>query len=311
VPASISVVIPARDAAGTLGRTIASVLSQTLAPPAVLVVDDGSTDDTAAVAGSVQADVRVLAGEGRGVAAARNLGMRTATTDYVALLDADDCWQPWLLEEAAAAIAASPDAVAVFLAAAVEDDSGRPIGAHPLPDGDIVYADLVTGRVVPTTSASVVRRESALALGGFAEDLECAAGVEDLDLWFRLAAAGTCRAVSRVSAVYVVHEARDRARSHDAIAALERDRETVVNRLEQAGCQTALVSRARAVMRARTAHYWLLAGSANEARRVARSSLRARITAEGAVTFAAATVPAVLRERARALRRRVRAGQNG
>jgi GT2 family glycosyltransferase len=299
----VTVVIPARNAVETLTATIASVAAQSVAPREVIVVDDGSDDGTGERARAC--GVRTLRTPGGAVARARNAGIEAATGEWIALLDADDTWQPHLLATAQRVIAATPDAVACFLSAEPVDDAGRVIGHHPVPDGPIARAALLLGRVVPTTSATLIGRDAALAAGGFDERFERAAGVEDLDLWFRLAATGTCVGSSTLCATYVVHEQRDRARPAAELAALERDRERVVANLD--GVPPALARRAAAVMRARTARYWLLAGRPGPARRSAARSLRAAPTPEGIVTLAAACCPAPVRELGRRARRRVRA----
>lgn len=296
-------IIPARDAAATLAKTLASVRAQTVRPSRVLVIDDGSTDRTRDVASSHGADVEIFAGPGGGAAAARNVGLRAADTDHVALLDADDRWQPWFLAEAQALLARYPKAPAAFLSASVVDDDGRPIGAHSMPDGLLSLRELALGRHVPTTSATVLRRVPALQVGGFYEDLRRA---QDLDLWFRLAELAPCAGSHRVSATYVVHEARDRSRTSAELLALERDRELVVRRLAERGHDPAISRRATAIMRARTARYWLLAHEARDARRLARRSIVAAPTLEGALTLAAACLPRGPREAARSARRRHR-----
>ncbi len=85
----VSVVIPAYNAAGYLAPTIESVLAQTYRPIEVLVVDDGSSDDTVAIARSFGDPVRVIEQENRGPAGARNTGFAGARGDIIALLDAD------------------------------------------------------------------------------------------------------------------------------------------------------------------------------------------------------------------------------
>lgn len=302
----ITVVIPAHNAAATLAATLDSVLEQSAAPAAILVVDDGSTDATAQVAARfIHAGVKVLTGPGQGVAAARNTGMRAAATAWIALLDADDTWRPGFLEAAHDALRATPAATACFVAADAIDDGGRLIGVHAMPDGVLDGRRLICGDLTPTTSAAVLARERVLELGGFFEGFERAAGVEDLDLWLRIAVTGTCIGVSRRLAVYVVHEARDRDRSVEALGALERDRGRVARRLAERGDLPAdLVGCAVATIWARTARYWLIAGRGPDARRCARRSLRARVTVEGILTLTAAGAPPRLREAARAARRR-------
>jgi glycosyltransferase involved in cell wall biosynthesis len=100
---AISVVVPAFRAARTLGETLASIRAQTLAPAEILVVDDGSPDETAAVAAA--AGARVLRQANAGVAAATNAGIAATAGNLVALCDADDLWLPEKLAVQAALLA--------------------------------------------------------------------------------------------------------------------------------------------------------------------------------------------------------------
>jgi GT2 family glycosyltransferase len=89
---SISVVIPTYNRADLLKLTLESVLAQTLRPTQVLVIDDGSTDNTAEVCASFPSPVQLIRQQNNGVAAARNRGMREATGDWIAFCDSDDLW---------------------------------------------------------------------------------------------------------------------------------------------------------------------------------------------------------------------------
>ena len=100
-----SVVIPTRNRRGLLARALASVRVQSSAPREVIVVDDGSTDDTLEFL-ATQADVRVARSPGGGPGAARNAGAALAAGDYLAFLDSDDLWFPWTLAAMADAIEA-------------------------------------------------------------------------------------------------------------------------------------------------------------------------------------------------------------
>jgi GT2 family glycosyltransferase len=247
----------------------------------------------------------VIDGDGRGAAAARNAAIARASGAWIAFLDGDDYWRPEFLEMARGRIGAAPDAVACFGAATPIDDAGRVVGHHDMRDL-VGLRDLVHGRVVPTTSATLVRRKAVIGCGGFCEAIGHAA--EDLDLWWRIAAAGSCVGFPQSAAVYVVHDERDRARSVEVLTEMERDREMVVDRLAASGAPPALARRGRAIMRARTARYWLRAEQPAYARAAARSSLWARPTPEGCVTLALTSVPAALREAMVLRRRRHRAG---
>lgn len=90
----VSVVIPAFDASSYVAEALRSVLDQTRPPDEVIVVDDGSTDDTATIAASFGTAVRVLQQPHTGPGAARNSGVAASTGDIVAFCDADDIWLP-------------------------------------------------------------------------------------------------------------------------------------------------------------------------------------------------------------------------
>ena len=89
-----SVIIPVYNSAATLARAVESVLAQSWPPYEIIVVDDGSTDNSLEIARGFGASVRVLTQANAGVSAARNRGARTATGDWLAFLDADDWYYP-------------------------------------------------------------------------------------------------------------------------------------------------------------------------------------------------------------------------
>jgi glycosyltransferase involved in cell wall biosynthesis len=304
---TISVVIAARNCEGTIQAAVQSALDQSSPPTEVILVDDMSTDGTRQRARELDDDrIVILTGEGRGVAAARNVGIRAASCAWLAFLDCDDLWLGEFLELARRRIKSSSDAVACFGAATPIDDRGSTVGHHEMSDV-VTLEDLAYGRIVPTTSASLVRRDVTLSQGGFFEGIRRAA--EDLDLWLRLAEIGACIGIPEAAALYVVHDSRDRDRSADVLAEMESDRETVIDRFEARSANPALVRRARAIMRARTSRYWLRAQRPAAARAAARSSLRAQPTAEGLVTLAFASLPGRLREALVVRRRRYRAAR--
>jgi glycosyltransferase involved in cell wall biosynthesis len=105
--ADATVVIPARNAATTLGETIDAIARQDGGAPTVVVVDDGSTDDTAEVAARL--GTAVIRTDGRGPGAARNRGIEMVTTAIVAFCDADDVWSPDRLRQDLNAFDGDPD----------------------------------------------------------------------------------------------------------------------------------------------------------------------------------------------------------
>lgn len=112
---AISVVIPCYNAAAFLGETLRSAVKQTHPPVEVIVVDDGSSDNSAKLAESYGSPVRVIRQPNGGAAVARNTGVKAATGDWIAFLDADDLWAPTRLDTLAAiARTAGEDVVCIF-----------------------------------------------------------------------------------------------------------------------------------------------------------------------------------------------------
>ncbi|MFM7844190.1 MAG: glycosyltransferase family 2 protein, partial [Planctomycetota bacterium] len=124
---SYSVVIPAFNAAATLGAAVQSVLAQTLPPHSIIVVDDGSTDETATVALSFGNAVTLVRQPNQGPGAATTAGFRRVETPFVATLDSDDLWLPRKIEVQARRFADDADLVGVFSLA-------RQFAEHELPD---------------------------------------------------------------------------------------------------------------------------------------------------------------------------------
>ncbi len=90
----VSAIVPAWNAAETLCETLDSIASQTVAPDEVIVVDDGSTDDTARIASGHPINARLVQTENCGLPSALNTGIATSTGDAIAILDSDDLWMP-------------------------------------------------------------------------------------------------------------------------------------------------------------------------------------------------------------------------
>lgn len=116
---SVSVIVPAYNAEASLGRTLESALAQELAPHQVIVIDDGSTDDTPEVARAFArrddcgGRITCLEQENQGQGAARNAGLAVATGRFIAFLDADDYWHPAFLKHCVQFLETHPEAIAV------------------------------------------------------------------------------------------------------------------------------------------------------------------------------------------------------
>lgn len=176
----IAVIIPAFNAAGTIGETLDSVVAQTLRPSEVVVVDDGSTDATAVIAQA--RGVRVISVPNAGAASARNVGLRATTAPWIAFLDADDIWEPDKLACQAARFGDGP--MTYTDAWIVEGDTKKKVtDVAACPTGDILEPLLMNN--VITLSSVVVRRDVLLAAGGFPEGPRA---VHDWPLWLKIAA---------------------------------------------------------------------------------------------------------------------------
>lgn len=186
---TVSIIVPAYNQSRYLGDAIRSALAQTRADLEVIVVDDGSTDDTPAVCqGFTDPRVRYVWQENRGLSAARNTGLREARGEFLSFLDSDDQFLPEKLELLLAAFERDPGLGLVAGQAVLIDQEGRPIGEvfdRPLPAG---LADLLLGNPLHVGSV-LLRREWQARVGHFDETLR---SYEDWDMWLRLARAG-CR----------------------------------------------------------------------------------------------------------------------
>ena len=255
----------------------------------MIVVDNGSTDATRDEVALIRDPrVRVIAGPGRSVGEARNLILRCTHVDWIAWLDADDRWLAGHFSALARTLMQSPDAVACFGAARHVDEDGRLLRIFCMPAQHANLEGLLRRKLQPTTSATAVRRDVAMSVGGFFEHFRV--GVEDIDLWWRLAKEGPCTVQPAPLTEYVVHTSRDRSRSRNFLLDLRADRETCIERL--AGeVNPDLFHRAAASHYAILARYWLVAGHHAEARRDAISSLRHRATVDGIAAFLSSLLP--------------------
>jgi len=179
----ISVVIPSYNRRHTLERALRSVIEQTSAVDEIILVDDGSTDDSAAMTTQLFPDVKLIRQSNRGVSAARNRGIRAARHDWIALLDSDDSWLPHKIQSIREAALLHPGHVLyhsdeIWMRRGVRVN---PKQKHRKSGGWIFKQCLPLCAISP--SASVLRKSTLQALGLFDESLPAC---EDYDLWLRL-----------------------------------------------------------------------------------------------------------------------------
>jgi glycosyltransferase involved in cell wall biosynthesis len=194
-PPRVSVVIPTYNGERFLAETLRAVLAQTLERTELIVVDDGSTDGSFAIAAAEAPHARRVRQPNAGVSAARNHGLRLANGEFVVFLDQDDIWHPQMLERQVAWLDAHPEhdvAVCRYQHWHPQSHGGYEPAEQlwpPLQEGaDPEFTGWVHHQFLldcwALTSGTLMRREAVLAVGGFDEALPYS---EDWDLWIRLA----------------------------------------------------------------------------------------------------------------------------
>jgi GT2 family glycosyltransferase len=180
----VSVVIPTFNRWPLVGEAVESVLAQSYSDFELIVVDDGSTDETQKELAKFRSRLRFFVKAREGVAAARNFGVSRAVGRYVAFLDSDDLWRPKKLE-IQTAFMEKDSAVKICQTDEIwlrHDVRVNPKSRHQKPSGDIFVRSLELCLVSP--SAVMMTRELFARFGGFDERFPVC---EDYDLWLRIA----------------------------------------------------------------------------------------------------------------------------
>src|SRR5688572_3124845 len=190
----VSVVVPAFNAARTISETLRSISQQTYAALEIVVVDDGSIDETAGVArryGEADPRVRVVTKSNGGVASARNAGIDCTKGAFVAFIDADDLWHPTkIAKQLRVLLAGGPDMALVYAPFRLIDADGRVLASpHKYGINGWVIHRHFYSNLVGNGSALLVRRAVLEEFGGFDPWLldQGAEGCEDLLLQLRIA----------------------------------------------------------------------------------------------------------------------------
>jgi glycosyltransferase involved in cell wall biosynthesis len=230
-PAAVSVAITCFNQGRYLRDAIESVLAQTHPPSEVLVVDDGSTDETADVAAAFSG-VRYIRQHNRGLSAARNTGLRAATGDLVVFLDADDRLLPGAIDSGVKCFEEHPDCALVFGAFRNISDDGS---AAPTAPQELVKTDhywrMLQGNFIGMHGAVLYRRSALLDAGGFNETLRAC---EDYELYLRIARRHAVEQHTAVVAEYRKHHcnmSRDHAfMLHSVLEVLSLERKKIRDR---------------------------------------------------------------------------------
>lgn len=185
----VTVVIPAYNAMRYIAETMDTVLAQTYQDFEVLVVNDGSTDETPNWVNQIsqkEPKVRMVSQANKGLAGARNTGVANARGKYIAFIDADDLWERTKLEQQVNSLESNPKAGLCYTWTALADSEGRATGrviaSHA--EGD-VWQQMTEMNIVCCGSTPMIRRSCFDDVGEFSVDVSPS---DDWDMWWRIAA---------------------------------------------------------------------------------------------------------------------------
>lgn len=219
----VSVIIPAFNASPFIRQAIESVLNQTYPDYELIVVDDGSTDDTASLVMKYGERLRYVYQKNQGLSSARNTGIAKAGGELLAFLDADDYWGRKKLEHQVALLDQSPAIGVVYTALKVVDKDGRVTGERRCFLRGYLLSSLLTENCV-TPSSAIVRGVCLEKAGTFDENLSAS---EDWDLWLRIAPFYSFDFVDLPLTFYRVHAGS----MHKDLARMERNTFQVLDKL--------------------------------------------------------------------------------
>lgn len=194
----VSVIIPVYQVEKYISTTIKSVLEQTYQGFEIIIVDDGSPDQSIEICQQFNdARIKIIRQKNRGLAGARNTGIRHAQAEYLAFLDGDDIWLPHKLEKHVEHLESSPNVGVSFSRSALIDESGKPNGTYLMPKlKEITPPCFLCDNPVGNGSAAVIRQEVLAAikfqdnLYGEVEDFyfnDHFRQAEDVECWLRIA----------------------------------------------------------------------------------------------------------------------------
>lgn len=205
MPPSFSIIIPTHNRADQIVKTIQSVLNQNFSNFDIIIVDDGSTDNTGELISSIQDPrIRYFKKENEERSIARNFGIQRATGDYITFLDSDDVLYPHYLDEASTNINQFNHPEWLHLAYEIKDESGKVIRRENHRKG-VINKSLITGNHLSCIGVFV--RKDILQKHKFNED-PAIIGSEDYLLWLNLASLFPLRYSNTISAFMVQHGGR-------------------------------------------------------------------------------------------------------
>lgn len=203
----ISVVIPTYNGSKYLLSTVMSALNQSYSPIEVIVVDDGSTEDIAAVLNVVISRIKYIRQVNRGPAAARNHGIMASKGSYIAFLDHDDVWLPDNLKSKMEVLKNNPECAMVYSYPELIDAVGRtlPVNYHVICPSGSVFEDFLHHNRIATFSTTLIRRNIFERVGMLDESPEITC-CDDYDMWLRITEVDRIIFSPDKSVKYRIHE---------------------------------------------------------------------------------------------------------
>ncbi len=272
----VSVVITAYNRAHLIGHTLDSVLAQTYRDLEIIVVDDGSTDDTPEVLATYGESIRVLRQQNAGQPEARKAGIRVAHGDHIAFVDSDDLWLPTKLEKQMARLSESRDLAWIYCDAEVFDSSRGQVlynfsQINP-PHRGWVGCQLLLRDFIPSPTP-VIRRDVFEEIG-YLQASDWSRHGEDWDIWLRIAAQHPVEFIPEVLARYRVH--RGAMTQSEDIRAVHQDRVEVIERAVAFAPHVygPVHRQALAALCLHTGRRLAVAGKASEARAMFKQAIR-------------------------------------
>lgn len=199
---SVAVVIPAYNAEPFIRRAVDSVLGQTVPPERLIVIDDGSRDNTRAILESYGDRLELLTQQNQGPSVARNRALKMIDSDFVAFVDADDAWEPNKIERQLEAFRANPDAVLCYTGIRVIDPSGAEKINPPITEDALYRTMRFTSPGIPP-SCMMFRTQAYRDIGGFNAALR---GIDDWDFVARMSRRGPFCCVPEPLLIYYALE---------------------------------------------------------------------------------------------------------
>ena len=180
----VSVIIPTYNRASLISRAVDSVLAQTFKDYEVIIIDDGSKDNTKEVLESYTGRVKYIYQNNGGISVARNRGIEESNGKYIAFLDSDDYWAPEKLEMQAKILDENPKVGIVYVRMPIVNEKGEVLGMKPNGISGKNFQELLRVWGDLPTSSVMTRRECFDRVGVFDENLP---PMEDIDMWLRIA----------------------------------------------------------------------------------------------------------------------------